>query len=166
MSLKDAVDEIALVETAIAPLVAAAPILFALVVVALELDLVLSPGLPSEAVLLVIQPFTFVDGALVVDEASVAICHAVLQLALVDRPARLNHAAETLHRVVHKLTLVLGAIGPDQDSKTVPDPAPVNVAPREHQQTLFEHRKRWLPRGQRRSDLPLALVLYGGVLSV
>jgi len=119
LTFKDAVNEIAFVEAAISPLVATATILFAQLVFTFELDPSLLPCLLAEPVLVVIHPFTFVGGALGVDEGALAIGHAIHPLALIHTAISLDHATQPLHLVLAKLALVLRTVWPDQDAQAV-----------------------------------------------
>lgn len=64
LTLEHTVDEVALVEAAIGPLVAAAAVFLPLVVLALEADLALLPRFGAHPVLMVVHPVTFVGAAL------------------------------------------------------------------------------------------------------
>ena len=64
LTLEHTVDEVALVEATIGPLVAAAAVLLPLVVLALEADLALLPRFGAHPVLMVVHPVTFVGAAL------------------------------------------------------------------------------------------------------
>ena len=119
LTFKDAVNEIAFVEAAISPLVATAAILFAQLVFTFELDPSLLPCLLAEPVLVVIHPFTFVGGALGVDEGALAISHAIHPLALIHTAICLDHATQPLHLVLAELALVLRTVWPDQDAQAV-----------------------------------------------
>jgi hypothetical protein len=58
--LEDAIDEIALVEAAISPFVAASSIFLALEVLTFELNLALFPSLAAIAMLVVFHPFAII----------------------------------------------------------------------------------------------------------
>ena len=63
LTLEDAVDEVALVEAAIGPLVAPTAIFLSLVVLALEADLALLPRFGAHSMLMIVHPVTFVSAA-------------------------------------------------------------------------------------------------------
>ena len=64
LTLEHTVDEVALIEAAVSPLVAPAAVFLPLVVLALEADLALLPRFGAHPVLMVIHPVTFVGAAL------------------------------------------------------------------------------------------------------
>ena len=113
LTLEDTVDEVALVEAAIGPLVAPTAIFLSLVVLALEADLALLPRFGAHPVLMVVQPVTFVRAALRVYEYAPTISHAVFPLALIHAAIGLNHAPEPLHLPLDELALVLGPVRPN-----------------------------------------------------
>ena len=129
LALEHAVDEVALVEAAVGPLVATAAVLLALVVLALKLDLAELPCLLAVSMLVVVHPFTFVSGALGVDECSATICHAVAPLALVNASVGLNHSTEPLHLIHRELALILRAVWPDQDAQAILDFSALDKTP-------------------------------------
>ena len=64
LTLEHTVDEVALIEAAVSPLVAPAAVFLPLVVLALEADLALLPRFGAHPVLMVVHPVTFVGAAL------------------------------------------------------------------------------------------------------
>jgi len=60
LALKDAIDEIAFIKTAISPFIATSPIFLALEVLPFELNLALLPGLTAVPMLVVIHPFAII----------------------------------------------------------------------------------------------------------
>lgn len=129
LSLEHAINEVALIEASVSPLITTPSILLSLVVLAFKPDLALVPGLLSKAMLLVVHPFTFIGGAFRVDERAATIGHAIQPLTLINRTVGLDHAALPLHHVHSKLSLILGTILPDQYAQAVFDASPIYVAP-------------------------------------
>ena len=125
LALEDAIDEVALVEAAISPLVATTSIFLSLVVFAFKLNFTAFPCFRAESMLLIVHPFAFIGATFGVDECASAIRHTIEPLALVDAAIGLDHATQSRHLVSHKLALILGAIWPDQNTKTVLHLAPI-----------------------------------------
>ena len=119
LPLENTVDEIALVEAAVGPLVSTTSVLFALVVLALEADLALLPRFRAHAMLMVVHPVTLIRAAFRVYENPAAIRHPIPPLALIHASIRLYHASEALHLTLDELPLILGAVRPDKYAQTI-----------------------------------------------
>lgn len=121
--------EISFIITAIRPFVTTSSLFLSLDVLTAKLYFSVLPSFFAKTVLLVLNPFTIRSSTSSIHYTAVAVCHTILPVPLVNISIWLSHTTSTAHFIIFKLTYVLRAIWPGENTKSIHDEFSIYFTP-------------------------------------